>query len=356
MFFRPRLSQILPFSAAFLSAHLAHAEPSAAQISTARQAFEAAVELEAHQQWVEAAAKLNEAIAVKETPGLRFHLGHCEEEQGLLVEAASDYDRASELIAHGAAAPDVQKLLVPASAELKQRTPHVSVEIPAQAQLTGLSVDAKPVAESDLTQGLALNPGRHHLVVSATGRRSFRRGFTLKEGDAVAIRAVLPLVDAPAPAPPVAPAAPLGSATAVAAPPPPPSARPAHHSGKLYLMLGESAVAVAGLSMGIGFQFSASSAQSRVDSAQRRIDQASMGNASACSAPNAAVNGPCSDLQSAISDHDHALTLSTIGFVGAGVGVAALAATWFAYPKSNVGGVSVLPVVGLSSAGVVGAF
>ncbi len=56
----------------------AHAEPSAADIASARRLFSEATELRRAGQWSDAAAKLREAIAIKETPGLRFHLAHCE--------------------------------------------------------------------------------------------------------------------------------------------------------------------------------------------------------------------------------------------------------------------------------------
>src|SRR5450432_1242199 len=120
MIFGSRWFTGLLVCAVAIGARLAHAEPTPAEISTARQAFESAVALEADQKWLEASTKLREALAIKDTPGLRFHLAHCEEQQGLLVEAALDYDRANELLQHGAKAPDVQKLLATASAELKR--------------------------------------------------------------------------------------------------------------------------------------------------------------------------------------------------------------------------------------------
>src|SRR5689334_6670437 len=87
----------------------AQAEPSAAEISNAKHAFESALTAEAESRWADATQKLREAIAVKDTPGLRFHLAHCETEQGHLVAALTEYDRAQELLRQGAKAPDVQK-------------------------------------------------------------------------------------------------------------------------------------------------------------------------------------------------------------------------------------------------------
>src|SRR5262245_45898151 len=77
------------------------AEPTATELAVARRLFAEAVDLEHDERWELAASKLRDALAIKDTPGLRFHLAHCEEKRGHLVEAMLNYDRASELIAAG---------------------------------------------------------------------------------------------------------------------------------------------------------------------------------------------------------------------------------------------------------------
>ncbi len=350
--FRRRALVRLLVSALALGARAAHADPSAAEISSAKHAFESAVSLEGERHWSEAALKLREAIAVKDTPGLRFHLAHCEVEQGHLVQASLEYDRVGELLHQGAVAPDVQKLLGPASAALKQRIPRLTVELPAELSTPSASVDGKPYPPSELALGVPLNPGPHALRVSAHGREPFERALLLKEGEPLTIRPEL-LVSAPpaAPAAVVPPAAPALHDSQQ-----PPARDRERSSAKVYLMIGESVLTAAGLAVGIGYRFSASSASDRIASAQRAIDDAAPGDETACG--RAALSPACSNLQSAIDEHDRALVISDVGFVTAGVGAAALVTTWLVYPStgSESSGLSVQPVAGLGRVGLIGRF
>ena len=314
-----------------LTAGRALAEPSTDELTTARHSFEEAVALEGEQKWAEAIAKLHQALTIKDTPGLRFHLAHCEERQGLLLEAAADYDRATELIQRGAKAPDVQKLLAPASADVKKRAPRLTVELPADVTNPVVLLDGKPAAPSELAQEQLLNPGAHELRVSAAGRKSFVRQLSLKEGDHSSIQVDLPESIAPTPSP--VPVANGGALTPIVdANAPAPRARA---SAKPYLLAGEAVITAAGLALGIGYAVAASSAQDRVASAQSRIDHAVAANSSACSMPGAALGGACADLRSAIDDHDRDTTLSAVGFIGAGVGAAALLTTALVFPSSH---------------------
>ena len=126
-------------------------------------------------------------------------------------------------------------------------------------------------------------------------------------------------------------------------------------------MLGESAVVLtaAGLAVGIGYADRRSRCQSIASStAQGRIDQATQGDVAACGTPDLTVAGPCSDLHAAIDDHDRAVIWSSVGFVSAGVGAAALVTTWLAYPNTRVdaAGVALQPVAGLGRVGLLGRF
>jgi hypothetical protein len=358
MSFRTRSLKVFSLCFVALGARAAHADPSAAQISAARQAFETAVALEADQKWAAATLKLHQALAIKDTPGLRFHLAHCEERQGLLVEASLDYDRASELLRQGANAPDVQKLLVRASAQLALRIPHVTVEIPSDVPNPIAELDGKAYAPSELSLGQALNPGAHQLNVLANGWIPYAASFALKEGDSLSLRADLKRADAPRPAvantpapPPTRPSVSAGIGSSK-------SAAPQRASRKLYWIAGESAVTLAGLALGIGYGLAQSSARERMQAAQSQIDQATAGNAGACSSPNPSLSGTCADLRTAIDEHARDRTVSTVGFACAGVGAAALLTTWLAYPNSGgqTSGPSIQPVVAFGRIGLQGRF
>jgi len=356
MIFRTRSLASLIACAALLAPHPARAEASAAEISAAKQAFESALAAQAEQRWAEAALKLREAIAVKDTPGLRFHLARCETELGHLLAASLEYDRALELLRRGANAPDVQKLLAPARSELLQRLPRLTLELPADVQAPLIAIDNQRYPASELALGVPLDPGHHELRVQAAGRRAFERALSLKEGDRIVLAVVLPV------------AAPLGGpsdTTQVVEPPAlasssaaePPSER-GSSPAKLYLMIGESVLTAAGLGLGIGYAVARGSASERIDTAQARIDGAAAGNAAACAAPDGELAGACSDLSAAIEDHDRAVILSQVGFVTAGVGAVALLTTWLVYPSppAKAAGVIVRPVAGLGRFGLIGRF
>jgi hypothetical protein len=155
------------------SARALAAEPTAAEIAVARRLFREATELKEQKKWREAADKLREAIRIKETPGLRFHLADTEEQLGHLVEAQVEYDRADELIRNGAKAPDVESLLGPARESLRERIPTVTVRIPQGVTDAVLEVDRAKVSAALIGQPIPLNPGAHSIQVGAPGRRPF---------------------------------------------------------------------------------------------------------------------------------------------------------------------------------------
>ena len=142
-------------------------EPTATELAIARRLFKEATELEAEGEWELAASKLKEALQIKDTPGLRFHLAHCEERLGQLVEAMLDYDRARDLLAAGAKAPDVESLLEPARRSLEQRLPTLLVVIPADVPNLSIQLNGRTQARPVLGRPAPVNPGKYHVVVSA---------------------------------------------------------------------------------------------------------------------------------------------------------------------------------------------
>jgi hypothetical protein len=355
MTFRTRLLASLVASAALFAPHSVRAEANAEDISAAKHAFESALEAEAEQRWADAVVRLREAVAVKDTPGLRFHLAHCETELGHLREASLEYDRALELLRRGAKAPDVQKLLAPARSTLLQRLPRLTLEIPADVQGPRISIDNQPYPASEVILGVPLNPGPHEVRVQAAGRSAFERALSLKEADRIVLPVTLPLAAPPVEPSDSAPAvAPLPTSSGAATQPPERSSS----SAKLYLMIGESVLTAAGLGVGIGYAVAQRAASERIDTAQAQIEAAAPDNPRACDLSDPELLGACSDLNAAADDHDRAVILSRIGFVTAGVGAAALLTTWLVYPSQNprASGLSVQPVAGFGRLGIVGRF
>src|SRR6266542_602657 len=98
------------------------------EIALARRLFTEARAAEDAKDWPLATAKLREAISIKETAGLRFHLAYCEEQQSMLVEALIDYERSQDLTA---GTNDDLRKQVPAKREsLHKRIPTITLLTP----------------------------------------------------------------------------------------------------------------------------------------------------------------------------------------------------------------------------------
>ena len=159
------------------------AEPTPTELSVARRLFEDAVRFERESRWELAASKLNDALAIKDTPGLRFHLAHCEDKLGHLVEAAIHYDHARELIASGVKAPDVEELLEPARRSLEQRLPTLLLVVPAEVANVEVELDGRQLSRSVVGRTAPVDPGVHKLLVRAPGYADYTEEVSILEGE-----------------------------------------------------------------------------------------------------------------------------------------------------------------------------
>jgi hypothetical protein len=323
-----------------LAAPVLAAEPTKAEIAVARQYFDAATAAENQGRWRDAIDQLNKAIAIKETAGLRYHLGFAKENLGMLVEAMLEYQRASGLIHSGVTSEEVERFIVPKLEEMRKRVPTLTVTLPLDAKGVELQVDGAAVKPELLRTPIPLNPGTHALVVFAPSRRPFRVQLTVSEGSAVTQAAELvPEVGG-------SPSASMAPLTA------PPSTAPAERhaapveagsSAKTWVLIGEAAVAAAGLGIGVGYLAAARAAQTRVDEANSHI--ASTSSTTACGDPPPVIRVECENLSTAFSDRRRDNSVALAGFVGAGVGASAFVATLILWktPSRQRSGLFVTP-------------
>jgi hypothetical protein len=249
-------------------------------VGRARQLFAEARDLEQSSRWPEAAAKLTQALGIKETPGLRFHLAYCQEKAGELVDALANYQRAGSLLARGMEAPDVARLLEPAVRSVDQRLPRVALVANRVAAGTALDVDGRTTPFAPL---LRLNPGSHRMAVSAPGYQTSRHDIELNEGDRITVELSLrPVVSAPLVHPP--------------SPPPPDQGRGPVRTA---VLVGETAFTLAALGVAVG----------------------------ATLARSAGDRG----------DRDPWAFWQVAGFSGAGVGTVATVGTYWLWPTLRVG-------------------
>jgi len=320
------------------------AQPSAGELATARQLFQEATALERRSAWREASAKLDAALAIKETPGLHFHRAHCAEQLGELVLAARHYARSDELIVAGQAAPDVAELLVPARARVLARVARLTLEFPHDVTGESVEIDGALVREAPGTAVL-LDPGRHRVVARAPGRRDFEMEITLIEGQTQTLEVAF----APPPSadsPPPRTSALESQAT---------SDTSSGFGTREIVLIGEATVVVAGLGAGIGFSIARASAQDRVDAANSTLDAGGGDGSTECSDPN--PPSACAELDAAIDDRERAARFATIGFVTAGVGAITTILTWAVWPTDRPAtALRVAPTVGGATLFVNGAF
>lgn len=335
------------------------AEPTAAEVAVARKAFADATELEKDKRWAEAEAKLREAIAIKETPGLRYHLGFCLENQHKLVEALVEYDRAEEMLRLGAKAPDVSELLGPAREGVKKRVAGIKLELPAKVDGVVIELDGVPVKAALIGKVVPQNPGKLVITARAPGRQPYRREIELDEGESRELTIDLPEKTAAAGPAAAAEPAPGESAAGGSTSASLDSAKPS--STRTIVLIGEAAFTAVALGAGIFFTIQKGKSQDEIDAADAELTKASgSGNVCAKASLSDQEQDYCGQLESLTDQRNQQANLALAGFIGAGVGAAATVATfllWKPAPK-NQAALRVTPVASPRALGlgVVGRF
>ncbi len=161
-------------------------EPSPKDVREARELFAKAEQDEASGHFDDALAKLEQAIRIKATPGLRFHVGYAKEKLGRYREALADYEEA-ERLAHTEKKDEVLAALKDVLPSLRERIPVVEISV-ADPVFT-VSVDQGDAAP--YREPLRLDPGPHRLVIRAGGRRDYQKDILLRERDRLHMDAVL---------------------------------------------------------------------------------------------------------------------------------------------------------------------
>lgn len=309
-----------------LSRPAAAAEPSASEISVARRLFEEGRAAADASRWAEAASKFRRASAIKDTPGLRYHLARCEEEQGAFVEALIEYDRARELIDRGTRAADVEQLLPAARERVRAKVALLTLRVPDGIQNVSVHVDGKAVSASVLGVPMPINPGRHRIQAVAVGRTPYSSELSLGLGEVREVPLELPFATT-APAPPPRPA-PAGEPTADKA------SGDSAVSARTLVLVGEASLAALGLGAGILFTVSKASADERLEVANDTVLEQVGGSDPHGTACNKPVPG-CAEWRQAASDREQAGNLALAGFVTAGVSAAAFGLTLWLWPDAE---------------------
>jgi hypothetical protein len=334
----------IPFLCCALPSRARGAEPTKTEIAVARGHFDDAVRAENEGRWRDAVDHLEKAIAIKETAGLRYHLGFAKENMGSLVDAMIEYQRAAGLVHSGVTAEEIERFIVPKLDEIKKRVPRLTVQIPPDIRDAELRIDGVPVKRELLGTPLPLNPGAHALVVFAPGRRPFHVQVSLGEGTAVSQAAELvPEATNPVGSVPAGAGAASGRLASDAHTV---GAKGGSDTARTWTLITEGALAAAGLAVGVGYLVASNAAQRQLDEAQSRIDIVG----GSCRTPTPNIQGDCTTLATEDPTRDRNAAIG--GFIAAGVGAAALGATLLVWKPSNGTALSCAPTVAWKQLGL----
>jgi hypothetical protein len=304
-------------------------EPTPSELSVARRLFDEGRVAEDGGRWREAADKFRRATAIKDTPGMRFHLARCQEEQGAFVEALVEFDRARELIDSGVKAPDVEKLLADARERVRAKVALLTLKLPSAVQNVSVELDGRALSASVLGVPMPINPGKHRLNAVAVGRTPFSTELELGVGEVRQLPIDLPVANT---VPPAAPAA--GIAPVIGAPQVEARSDAARVPTRTIVLVGEASLFAAALGTGVYFTVARGSAADRYDQANRTVlDQVGGSDAdgTACATPRPG----CAELEQARQDRSQASTLATVSFVAAGASAAAFGLTYWLWPHGT---------------------
>ncbi|MFO0592731.1 MAG: hypothetical protein U0441_34630 [Polyangiaceae bacterium] len=143
-------------------------------------------------QWLEAADRFRKVVAIRGAPKAYIALGVAEEHLGHLVAALTAYKQARE----GAADKTLTDELRTANAALEQLRPRVPKLLFSLSDAAArIEVDGVAVKLDD--GALLVDPGDHAILVTSSGRGTFRTTASVKEGDSRQVDVVFDASGAP---------------------------------------------------------------------------------------------------------------------------------------------------------------
>lgn len=324
--------------AALLFALPAGAQNDAAR-GAARQLGSEGVEAYQAGDYATANDKLGRAFQVVRAPTLGLWSARALVKLGKLVEASERYLEVTRLDASRGEAAVQKQAQVDAAREREQllpRIPSLTVSVTGAQGEVSVSVDGEPLQSALLGVRQPANPGAH-VLEARDGTHSLRKEVTVAEGRELKVELDLAsgqaVGDAPASAanPATAPAAPAPAATGSEPPTDQPSAKAGLPVGFwVGVAVGGAGLVAGGVGAGLG-----ASKKGELDCADDRCP---------------------SSKQDGVDATNRWLTVSTVGFIVAGVGAAAAVTFALTAPKAQPQAGRVETWIGLGSAGVRGSF
>jgi hypothetical protein len=294
-------------------------EKAPSELERARQLFEDGVISAARNDWETAGARFRDALSIKETPGIRFHLARCEEQRGALLAARRELKRARELLAGGASAADVERLLPETLRRVEAKLARLTFRVAPVARRLRLTVDGKHGAARAEAGHYWLEPGQYRIRATARDHEPLDESITLAAGEERQIALEF---------------APRGPSRE---PHGAPSSGTPHREDAMrtILLLGEASIAIAAAGTGLGFWLAGAGAERRIRQADARVAQAAGADAARTACSGTSELASCAELERAAKQQHHAERASRAAFLAAGVAAVGFGLTWwFTKPKA----------------------
>ena len=311
--------------------------PAAAPSDEASELFKKGNEAYKQKKWAEAEKAFEEAFALKQAYDIAGNLGDVELLQGKHQEAAEHLEYSLRNWPAGQEAN--RKRTAERYAEAKQKIGSLTLKVSEGAEIT---VNGKSVGKSPLPGPVFVSPGAA-TVIATIGDKTMKKTVALDVGESREVEIVIE--GEAAAVGPVAPPSENGSAGASASGSATGDVKPPTGSSfKTIGMIASGAVAVIGLGVGVGFYMKKQSAK---DEAESIRNDNKLGSSDCSSGAKASA---CADLADANDRAESSRTISTIGFIGAGVGTAAFVT--FALMPSKKHTAIIHPVLDQHTAGL----
>jgi hypothetical protein len=173
---------------------LAGATPSPADMAAAEALFKSGRALVTAGDWGAGCPKFEASLALYPSPSTMLNIARCHEHDGKLATAWGDYQQAIDLNRDTAEAErrkGLQQIAEKGLADLSPRLPRLRLLVATRPDGMSITRDGKPLPLAALGEALPVDPGVHHVLVSAPGHRAETRNVELSEGKTVTVNLAL---------------------------------------------------------------------------------------------------------------------------------------------------------------------
>jgi hypothetical protein len=175
---RTLLSAVLTASLVITPAMTVWAAPSKQDIAAAQEAMKEGAAAEKKSDWSAARDAYQRAVDKNETPDARLHLARAEAKLGHLTEASDQYNVITETKVVPAPIKAAAKKEL---AAIKDRIPKITVKVPAGFSGT-VRIDKVELTSANFGQPVEINPGTRNVMVEAEGYEPFKKTLIVADG------------------------------------------------------------------------------------------------------------------------------------------------------------------------------